>query len=60
MFVVELRVADNYVYIQFLRSMFFPAHFLYSEPPTVSYYYFLSRLFILPGCDVVGDLFWWY
>jgi hypothetical protein len=62
MFVVELRVADNYVRIPFLRpNNVLLTYFLYTlSLLTVSYYPFiiflLSLLLILPHFDVVGNV----
>jgi hypothetical protein len=46
MFVVELRVADNYVRIPFeAKYNVLPTHFLYFELFTVSYYSFIYTSF---------------
>jgi hypothetical protein len=59
--IVELRVADNYVHILFLRPNNVLSNSLLIHQ-TIDYFllffylYFLSRLFILLGYDVVGNV----
>jgi hypothetical protein len=59
MCVVELRMAVNYVHLQLLGpNNVLSNPFLYRRPPTMSTaleFYISSRLFILRGCEMVGN-----